>query len=119
MSSFSAVSKRIFASKYSLESSRRDLHNALLCTVLESTIGNWDRSLISKCSLKIAEMFTDFLQSFRKVCQNFADFLLNCDQIFSGFFQNAALQVRGLPEVFPEVIQSFSRPVPSTVRPLS
>ena len=35
--SFSAVSKPIFASKYSLESSRRDLHNALLCTVLEST----------------------------------------------------------------------------------
>ena len=26
----------IFASKYSLESSRRDLHNALLCTVLQS-----------------------------------------------------------------------------------
>ena len=34
--SFSAVSKPNFASKYSLESSRRDLHNALLCTVLES-----------------------------------------------------------------------------------
>ena len=34
-SSFSAVSKPIFASKYSLESSRRDLHNALLCTALE------------------------------------------------------------------------------------
>ena len=32
--SFSAVSKPNFASKYSLESSRRDLHNALLCTVL-------------------------------------------------------------------------------------
>ena len=32
--SFSAVSKPTFASKYSLESSRRDLHNALLCTVL-------------------------------------------------------------------------------------
>ena len=32
--SFSAVSKPIFATKYSLESSRRDLHNALLCTVL-------------------------------------------------------------------------------------
>ena len=36
---FSAVSKPKFASKYSLESSRRDLHNALesnalLCTVL-------------------------------------------------------------------------------------
>ena len=32
--SFSAVSKPNFASKYSLESSRRDLHNALLCTAL-------------------------------------------------------------------------------------
>ena len=35
-SSFSAVSTPIFASKYSLESSRRDLHNALLCTVLQT-----------------------------------------------------------------------------------
>ena len=34
--SFSAVSTPIFASKYSLESSRRDLHNALLCTVLQT-----------------------------------------------------------------------------------
>ena len=34
--SFSAVSTPIFASKYSLESSRRDLHDALLCTVLQS-----------------------------------------------------------------------------------
>ena len=34
--SFSAVSTPIFASKYSLESSRRDLQNALLCAVLDS-----------------------------------------------------------------------------------
>merc|ERR1712118_109094 len=34
--SFSAVSKPNFASKYSLDSARRDLHNALLCTVFES-----------------------------------------------------------------------------------
>ena len=34
--SFSAVSKPNFASKYALESSRRDLQNALLCTVLEA-----------------------------------------------------------------------------------
>ena len=33
---FSAVSKPIFASKYAFESSRRDLHNALLCTALKS-----------------------------------------------------------------------------------
>ena len=30
---FSAVSKPIFASKHSFQSSRRDLHKALLCTV--------------------------------------------------------------------------------------
>ena len=36
--SFSAVSKPHFASKYSLESSRRDLHNALLCTVLVGSV---------------------------------------------------------------------------------
>ena len=34
--SFSAVSKRNFASKYAFESSRRDLHNALFCTGLQS-----------------------------------------------------------------------------------
>ena len=34
--SFSAVSKPKFASKYAFESSRRDLHNALLCTALRS-----------------------------------------------------------------------------------
>ena len=32
--SLTAVSKPNFARKYALESSRRDLHNALLCTVL-------------------------------------------------------------------------------------
>ena len=34
--SFSAVSKPTFASKYAFESSRRDLHKALLCTALKS-----------------------------------------------------------------------------------
>ena len=38
--SFSAVSTPMFASKYALESSRRDLQNALLCTVLESNPKN-------------------------------------------------------------------------------
>ena len=33
---FSAVSNRNFARKYALKSSRRDLHNALLCTALKS-----------------------------------------------------------------------------------
>ena len=34
--SFSAVSRRNFASKYAFESSRRDLHKAVLCTALNS-----------------------------------------------------------------------------------
>ena len=34
--SFSAVSRRNFASKYAFESSRRDPHNALFCTTLQS-----------------------------------------------------------------------------------
>ena len=34
--SFSAVSKLNLASKFAFESARRDLHNALLCTVLQS-----------------------------------------------------------------------------------
>ena len=36
--SFSAVSKPTFESKYALESSRRDLQNALLCTVLVESV---------------------------------------------------------------------------------
>ena len=35
--SFSAVSKPNFASKYAFESSRRDLHNALLCAAFGIT----------------------------------------------------------------------------------
>ena len=48
--SFSAVSKPNFARKCALENSRRDLHNALLCTALH-------RSLISIFSSKIAIFF--------------------------------------------------------------
>ena len=36
--SFSVVSKPNVASKYAFESSRRDLHNALLCTALKSQL---------------------------------------------------------------------------------
>ena len=36
--SFSAVSKPNFARKYAMESSRRDIHNALLCTALKSLV---------------------------------------------------------------------------------
>ena len=85
-----------------LESSRRDLQNALLCTVLESNpkkrgkpwggkrswsnpgkIGH--RSLISKFSLKIAEIFAVFFPKIRKCCQNFAEFSPNLTKFFRDF----------------------------------
>ena len=50
--SFSAVSKLNLASKYSLESSRRDLHNALLCTVLESICENRGKRSLAKTTPK-------------------------------------------------------------------
>ena len=57
--SFSAVSTPIFASKYSLESSRRDLHNALhnalfLCIVLQT----------QKISQKSSTFFRDWILNF-------------------------------------------------------
>ena len=55
--SFSAVSKPNFASKYAFESSRRDLHNALLCTTLQS------------------QFFVKFLPIFLQILQNSAEFL--------------------------------------------
>ena len=59
--SFSAVSTPIFASKYALESSRRDLHNALLCTVLNAQ--NFRQK-----SLKILLIFSPNFANFDKFC---------------------------------------------------
>ena len=52
--SFSAVSRPNFARKYALESSRRDLHNALLCTFLK----------MLKVLFKIADWFANFFAKF-------------------------------------------------------
>ena len=57
--SFSAVLKPNFASKYALESSRRDLHNALLCTVLNAQIFVWK-------SLKMLPKICQFLLTLSK-----------------------------------------------------
>ena len=51
--SFSTVSTPIFASKYALESSRRDLHNALLCTALQS---QFFVKMLPKNSLNFAKL---------------------------------------------------------------
>ena len=70
--SFSAVSKRNFASKYALESSRRDLHNAFLCTALKSHI-----------FLKVCQNFAKSCKNFQK-CTKFAKF----SKIFYKIWQN-------------------------------
>ena len=57
--SFSAVSKPNFASEYSLESSRRDLHNALLCTVLKAQIVLFEKSL---------KILQNFCKQFARFC---------------------------------------------------
>ena len=74
--SFSAVSKPNFASKYAFESSRRDLHNALLCTAPKS----------------------HFFQKISRICQNlrkFSEILRNSQffkPIFCEKFEIAAVQ---------------------------
>ena len=55
--SFSAVSKPNFASKYAFESSRRDLHNALLCTAPKS---HFFKKLVE---------FARICENFQKVCE--------------------------------------------------
>ena len=59
--SFSAVSKPNFASKYALESSRRDLQNALLCTVLVGSVLVESVSLSSIFCSKITDFFSKML----------------------------------------------------------
>ena len=59
--SFSAVSTPISASKYALESSRRDLHNALLCTVLNAQ--NFRQK-----SLKFLLIFSQNFANFDNFC---------------------------------------------------
>ena len=107
--SFSAVSTPIFASKYSLESSRRDLHNALLCTVLQS----------QNFSQKSSSFFRDWILNFRffhflrRILHFFCEFLMNFCPDFatnsrkewrvSLFQSNLRKQIRKLPEILKSV----------------
>ena len=77
--SFSAVSTLIFASKYSLESSRRDLHNALLCTVLQT------QNFSQKSPTFFRDRVLNFWFLISCFSSNFAFFLRIFDEILSGF----------------------------------
>ena len=118
--SFSSVSTPIFASKYSLESSRRDLHNTLLCTAFQSQI--------------FVKNFVEILRNFARFSLNFAEKFANLNEIFMKFRRNFS-ELRGakhrrssggLPEVFRRFSGGFPRRYPvfsgkmlSTVRHFS
>ena len=72
--SFSAVSKQKFASKCAFESSRRDLHNALLCTTLKS---HFIKNKLEFCRnlRNFLELFLTLL-NFTKICKNFGKILI-------------------------------------------
>ena len=72
--SFSAVSKPKLANKYAFESSRRDLHNELLCTVLES---NAPFSRLNFLFLKIAKKIAKFCEISLEFIDFRADFYRN------------------------------------------
>ena len=68
--SFSAASKPDFASKHAFESSRRALHNALLCTALESHFLSKFAKNFAKLA-KFLKFFANFHFNFGKILANF------------------------------------------------
>jgi len=97
--SFSAVSTPIFASKYSLESSRRDLHNALLCTVLRSQ--NFSQK--SSTFFRRGDWIIEF-PFFSISSSNFAFFLRTFDKKISGF--RAKFQRRVTSVAFQSILRN-------------
>ena len=80
--SLSAVSTPIFASKYSLESSRRDLHNVFLCTVLQSQNFSQNSSTFFRDWIVEFPFFSQFL---RRILHFFSEFMMN---LFPDFAPN-------------------------------
>ena len=72
--SFSSVSKPNFASKYAFESSRRDLHNALLCTALQSHFLS-KFSILPNISLKNKSLKFCKFGRISRISENFCNFL--------------------------------------------
>ena len=73
--SLSAVSKPNFASKYALKSSRRDLQNALLCTVFESQFFRKTFAKFSSFFSQLLLFFRDFSRFFRNFAKILPEFL--------------------------------------------
>ena len=105
--SFSAASTPIFASKYALE--RRDLHNALLCTVLQSqNFSQKSSTFFRECTMnfrffhflhRILHFFCEFLM---KIYPDFATNSIN-EWHVSLSQSNLRKQTRRLPKILNSV----------------
>ena len=81
--SLSAVSKPNFARKYALERSRRDLHNALLCTVLQSQFFRQ----------KSPKLFRDWINEYSLIHSQTLRILRFLARIFDDFFSRISRQI--------------------------
>ena len=98
-SSFSAVSTPIFASKYSLESSRRDLHNALLCTIVNS------QNFVKFCVYKFQFFFVNFVRNllnFRQI----DDFSPQISRNFAGICSGNPRKLLRFSEICSKILKS-------------
>jgi len=83
--SCSAVSKPNFASKYALESSRRDLQNALLCTVLKA------QYFVGK-SLKMLPFFLPNVSNVVEIVKSLLDFVDFCADFYRNFTKSCIIK---------------------------
>ena len=92
--SFSAVSKPNSASKYALESSRRDLQNALLCTVSFSRL-----NVLFENRKSFAKFLPTFANSF-KYSLEFVDF---CADVYRNFTKSCRINKNY--QIFAEILK--------------
>ena len=98
--SFSAVSKPNFASKHSLESSCRDLHNALLCTVFQSQNFSQKLSTFFRDWINEFPIFSFFSSNFAFFCEFFMNF-------FPDFAPNSRKEWR--LSLFNQICENFGK----------
>ena len=105
--SFSALSRPNFARKYAFESSRRYLHNALLCTVLQS------QNFSQKSPTFFRDWIIEVLIFFIFVVK-FCIFLRIFDEFFSGF--RAKFQKRVTSVAFQSILRKQIRKLPKNLK---
>ena len=107
------------ATKYSLESSRRDLQNALLCTALHfhffpkiaKIVANFYRDFTTQYVLpKFCNIFTKFRWNFAVICPEKMHQRPGVPGSFPGVFQDLQLSEIAPNLQFPELANNCARP---------